>query len=470
MLKNKFYLSSVALIMLNIATVTSMLGLPSASLYGISSIFLYFLALVLFLVPISLICAELGAMFPSEGGIYLWVSKALGYRVGIFATWLQWVQSLFFYPLSLTFAAVTCTYIIPNESIRLSLSNNTVYIISFILIAFFGCTLISLLGLSKVARLSVYGILIGIIIPASLLFLFMIFFYLFGNISQININLHNAIPNFTNIDQLVMAGSILVFFSGMEVNAAHIKMMKNPTKDYPIALMFTCIILFIIYVTGTLSISVIVPKDEINITRSVIVALEKYVTYFNMSYLTPVIAFGLSLGVLTKTLTWINGPTSVIKYIADQGLIPSIFQLKNKNESPIFILIIQAIIVTLIVLLYLFSSHIQSIYQMLMQMTNALYLTMYVILFITFIKLRIKNKDLNRPFMAGKSNFKAFFIAFMGLFSSIVTIILCFLPPEQLGIENKQSYIYMLLLIYSTMTIPVLVYLIFTNSKSKLVK
>ncbi|MGL5228773.1 MAG: amino acid permease, partial [Bacteroidales bacterium] len=108
--KSSFF-SIGTIVALNIATVINIYGFPSEAFYGLTSISLYLIAIVIFLIPVALISAEFGAMFPKRGGIYTWTSEAFSPKVGIFATWLQWIQSVFFYPLSLTFAAVTFSYI-----------------------------------------------------------------------------------------------------------------------------------------------------------------------------------------------------------------------------------------------------------------------------------------------------------------------------------------------------------------------
>ena len=52
------------LIMLNVVAVVSLRGLPAEAEYGISSAFYYLFAAFVFLIPVSLVSAELAAMFP----------------------------------------------------------------------------------------------------------------------------------------------------------------------------------------------------------------------------------------------------------------------------------------------------------------------------------------------------------------------------------------------------------------------
>lgn len=259
----------------------------------------------------------------------------------------------------------------------------------------------------------------------------------------------------------------MLFFSGLEVNGVHVYMMKKPSTQYPKALLLTCIIIGIIYVLGTLSVSTIIPDGKLSITQSVIVAFKDYFSYTGVKILLPIIAVALTFGVVANSLTWITGPASVLKYIAEQGYLPNVVQKKNKRGAPIFILISQAIVVTILVCIYALSSKVQQGYQMLLQMTNAIYLTMYVILFIAFIRLRYKDKQTVRPFMAGKNLFVAWIIVLVGLIAAIFSFILCFFPPAQLDISDKGGYVGILFVIYLVLILPPLAYVIFRKKKNE---
>lgn len=460
------YFSIGTLVALNIATVINIYGFPSEAFYGLTSISLYLIAIIIFLVPVALISAEFGAMFPKRGGIYTWTSEAFSPKVGMFASWLQWIQSVFFYPLSLTFAAVTFSYIFPDSELTTNLSNNKFYIIGFILIVFWFCTLINLKNkLSNIGKISVIGVWTGIFLPVFLLIAFSLYYMITGGKIEMDTNISQIVPHFNTVDQLVMAVSILLFFSGLEVNGVHVHMMKNPSRDYPKALLLTSLIIALIYILGTIAIAVIIPSKDLNITQSVITALSKYLSYIGIRFLLPVIAGALAFGVLTNTLAWITGPASVLSYIASQGYLPKAVEKTNKNNAPVVILLSQAVIVTILSLVYVVSSHVQQGYQMLLQMTNAIYLTMYVIMYISFIRLRYRNKTIDRPYKAGKNLFQAWFITLLGLCSAICCFVLSFFPPSQLDIAHQRNYIFTLFGIYLLLILPPVIYIYIRKRK-----
>ena len=67
------------LAIMNVTAVVSLRGLPAEAVYGMSSAFYYLFAAIVFLIPTSLVAAELAAMFQDkQGGVFRWVGEAYG--------------------------------------------------------------------------------------------------------------------------------------------------------------------------------------------------------------------------------------------------------------------------------------------------------------------------------------------------------------------------------------------------------
>ncbi|MEO6875944.1 MAG: amino acid permease, partial [Opitutaceae bacterium] len=65
-----------AFAVMNITTVVSLRGMPSQAEYGLTSIFYFIFAALVFLVPMSLVAAELASTFPKQGGVFRWIGEA----------------------------------------------------------------------------------------------------------------------------------------------------------------------------------------------------------------------------------------------------------------------------------------------------------------------------------------------------------------------------------------------------------
>lgn len=158
------------LIIMNIVAVVSLRGLPAEAEYGVSSAFYYILAALVFLIPVSLVAAELAAMFPyQQGGMFRWIGEAFGDKAGFLGIWLQWIESTIWYPTVLTFGAVSLAFIGMDHVFDMHLAANKYYTIVVVLAIYWLATLISLKGMGWVGKVSKIGGLVGTIMPAGLL-------------------------------------------------------------------------------------------------------------------------------------------------------------------------------------------------------------------------------------------------------------------------------------------------------------
>ena len=68
------------LAIMNVTAVVSLRGLPAEAVYGLSSAFYYLFAAIVFLIPTSLVAAELAAMFQDkQGGVFDLVSDSINF-------------------------------------------------------------------------------------------------------------------------------------------------------------------------------------------------------------------------------------------------------------------------------------------------------------------------------------------------------------------------------------------------------
>jgi len=133
------------------AVVTSLRGLPLMAKEGFSMVFYILFAFIMFLLPASLVAAELGGAFSYKGGgVYTCVKKAFGSRWGFTATWLQWIQNVVWYPTTLAFAASALAYLFMDPK----LADNGIYTGLVILVCYWGwgTTFVTLAGTNSSTR------------------------------------------------------------------------------------------------------------------------------------------------------------------------------------------------------------------------------------------------------------------------------------------------------------------------------
>ena len=444
-------LSVATLAIMNVTAVVSLRGLPAEAEYGVSSAFYYLFAAIVFLIPTALVAAELAAMFSDkQGGVFRWVGEAFGKRMGFLAIWLQWVESTIWYPTVLTFGAVSLAFIGMNHAYDMTLASNRLYTLVVVLAIYWLATFISLKGMSWVGKVSKVGGLVGTIIPAGLLVILAIVYLVAGGTSQMDFH-GSFFPDLTNFNNLVLASSIFLFYAGMEMGGIHVKEVDNPSKNYPKAVLVGSLVTVLIFVLGTFSLGIIIPKEDINLTQSLLVGFDRYFAFIKASWLSPIIAIALAFGVLAGVLTWVAGPSKGIFAVGRAGYLPPFFQKTNKIGVQRNILLIQGAIVTLLGLLFVVMPSVQSFYQILSQLTVLLYLIMYLMMFAAAIYLRYNMKDVARPFRIGsKGNGLMWLIGGLGFLGSLLAFILSFIPPGQIAVGSNAMWYSVLVALMNT--------------------
>lgn len=453
-------LSVATLAIMNVTAVVSLRGLAAEAEYGLSSAFYYLFAALVFLIPTALVAAEMAAMFSDkQGGVFRWVGEAFGKRMGFLAIWLQWVESTIWYPTVLTFGAVSLAFIGLDSVHDMSLASNRMYTLVVVLVIYWLATYISLKGMSWVGRVSKLGGLIGTIIPAVLLVVLAVIYLVTGGKSQMNFD-GSFFPDLSNFNNLVLASGIFLFYAGMEMGGIHVQEVENPSHNYPKAVFIGSLITVLIFVLGTFSLGIIIPKSEINLTQSLLVGFDRYLMYVKASWLSPIIAIALAFGVLAGVLTWVAGPSKGIFAVGRAGYLPPFFQKTNSRGVQRNILLIQGGIVTLLGLLFVVMPSVQSFYQILSQLTVLLYLIMYLLMFAAAIYLRYNMKGTQRPFRIGRrGNMLMWIVSGVGFLGSLLAFILSFIPPGQIAVGSATVW-YSVLIIgcVVVVAIPLIIY------------
>ncbi|MGL5289046.1 MAG: putative glutamine/gamma-aminobutyrate antiporter GadC, partial [Aeromonas sp.] len=421
-------LGIATLAIMNIVAVVSLRGLPAEAVYGMSSIFYYLFAAIFFLIPVSLVAAELATGWPEKGGVFRWVGEAFGPRWAFLAMFMLWIEVTVWFPTALTFAAVSVAFMGPNQTWDQALSADRFFVLGIVLFVYWMATFIAFKGVATFAKVAKWGGIIGTIIPAIILIVLGFAYLMSGNTPQIELSWGDVIPDFSNFDNIVLAASIFLFYAGMEMNAIHVQDVENPKRNYPIAIMLAALGTVLIFVLGTLAIAFIIPKSDINLTQSLLVAYDAMFKWAGLEWLGPVVAFALAIGVFAGVVTWVAGPSSGLLVVAKAGYLPRWWQHTNKNGMATHILLLQALIVSLLAILFVVLPSVQVTYQILSQLTVILYLIMYILMFSAAIYLRYSQPNRPRPYRIPGGDVGMWIVGSAGLIGSILAFIFSFIP------------------------------------------
>lgn len=448
-----------ALVMMNIVAVVSLRGLPAEAEYGLSSIFYYLFAAVFFLVPVSLVAAEMATGWPEKGGVFRWVGEAFGPRIALVAMFMLFLEVTIWFPTGLTFGAVSLAYTGPDASLDQKLSGNQLFVLGIVLAVYWIATFIAMRGTKSFSKVAKWGGIIGTIIPAIILIVLGFSYVFAGNAPKIDISWGELIPDFSKFSNVVLAASIFLFYAGMEMNAIHVKEVRNPNRNYPLGVLTAAAGTVLIFVLGTLAIAFVVPKADINLTQSLLVAYHDMFAWAGIAWAAPVIAAMLALGVLAGIVTWVAGPSSGLLVVAKAGYLPRFFQKTNKYGMASNILWIQAFSVTALSVVFVILPSVQAAYQILSQLTVILYLVMYLLMFAAGIRLRITQPNRPRPFQVPGGKWGMFIFGGLGFVGSLLAFTLSFIPPDQIPVGSPVLYVGILVVLASiSIAIPFIVF------------
>ncbi len=403
-------------IMLIVNSIDSIRNLPATALFGSNLIFFFIFSAIVFLIPTALVSAKLAQKFPNQGGIYYWVKQAFGHRMAFLAVWLQWINTLIWYPTILSFIAATAVYIFDEK-----LAQNKFYLISTILGTFWLLTYINLKGIKTSAIFNSICGIIGTIIPMAFIIILGLTWGLSGKPLQIHFALHDLLPSFNESKNWISLTAIITAFLGMELTAVHVNHIKNAQKIYPKAVILSAIIILITLTLGSLAIAFVLPHHDINLVDGVLQAFAAFFAAYHLSWLMPIMTLLILIGTFGGIINWVISPAKGLLQAAEDGYLPKLL-CNQKN-----ILILQGLLVTLFCSAYLLMPSVNGSYWLLTALSTQLYVLMYVIMFFAAIALNYKSLPM-------------WCLSLLGITGCCITLIIGFFPPDGINVGGFLHY------------------------------
>lgn len=432
---SKATLSWLAMALLTLGSVGDLGAAPATAVLGLASVALYVLPAIVFLLPASLVSAELASGW--RGGVYNWVSEGISPRMGFVAIWCQFAQTTFYYPAVLAYVASTLAYVFAP-----SLAHSGLYTTVVIIVVFWAAVLVCARGVLATGKLASYGIFIGTLIPGLLLVLLAAIFLVQGHASAAPLNAHHVLPAWNGLTSIVLIVNSFFTYAGVEVNAVHVDELRDAPREFPKATLLAVILILLVFILPTLAISVAVPATHISFTAGVMQAFKSLLDHFGLSVLTPIIAVGLVVASVSGLLDWLTGPSTGLLDIArERGYLPRYFQELNANGVQLRILVAQGIIITLIGLLYAVVPAVSRAYWVFAALATEVYLIMYVLMFVAAINLRRRQPEHQRGYRAPA----LVTVCVVGTLASATACLIGLLPPSQLGHISTPPYLLALL-------------------------
>lgn len=419
---------------------------PTFASSGLHLVFFLIVGGILWFLPVAMCAAEMATVEGwRSGGIFAWVGNTLGKRWGFAALFYQWFQITVGFVTMSFFILAAFAYVVKWDA----LYDNPLVMFFGVALIVWALTLTQLGGTKLTEKISKVGFVGGIVLPVSVLLIGLIAFFATGGASQLQFSARDIVPDFGQVDTLVIFASFILAYMGVEASASHVNELKNPNRNYPLAMIILCVMAIALDAIGGMAVATTLPAATLdgNMSFGVIEAFEAiFAAHFGMGWIVFAVALLLALGVLAEISAWIVGPSRALLEAAKEGIIPPSFAKTNKHGVSVKTVVIQAVLVTfwdavLCGSMALSGGSSSSVaYLTAIGLTVVIYLVAYVLFFLAYFKLILKHKDLKRSFQLPGGTAGKAVVAGAGLFMTAATLVVSFFPSSSLSAQANTVY------------------------------
>ncbi len=421
---------------------------------------------ILWFLPVAMSSAEMATVEGWDtGGVFTWSGKMLGEKWGFANIFFQWFQITVGFVTMIYFIIGALSYVLKWDA----LNNNPVIKFLAVIIIFWLLTFSQFKGTRLTAKIAKVGFVVGVVVPAIILFALTIGFFTTGGKSLMPLDAAAMVPDFTKINTLVVFVSFILAYAGIEASATHANEMKNVKRDYPLAIIILVIMAIVLNTIGGVAIGAVVPQSQLGLSTGVLQGFEGLVKHFGtgMDWLPGLVGIMISVGVIAEVSAWVTGPSWGMLEAGKRGLLPKKLAETNKQNVPTKFLILQGMIVTAWAAVLTFGGGGNNVsFFTAMSLTVVIYIVGYIIFFLAYIKLVRKHGSLKRSFEITKKKTPKLIMAFVGLVVSVIALGISFIPPSQLTTPGAPEQ-YLAILIISFAVVIVVPFVIYHFMRKK---
>jgi len=402
----------------NIAAIVGMRWLTTAaSQFGLASLLLWGVAMVIFFLPSAVVVRELADIDPGAGGIYRWVHRAFGARQGFVAGWGYWVNNLFYFPSLLVSTAAIAAYAGGPTFVRLG--DDPVFIATLSLVGLWFAVWLNLVGLRVGKWLQNAGGL-GTWLPL-LIFVVLAIWSFAAHGSATPLVARDLVPRRFDFQSINLFATMIFAFGGLELASSLGEEIRDPAATLRRGIFLSGIAIVGMYVIGTAAMLVALPGETVSITNGMPQATAALVARLGNSALAPVaaiVALLLVVGNLGGVGAWLAGSARLPYAAGVAGALPVAFsRVHPKWQTPYLSLLTQGVLATVFVIASLLGTTVKNAYLVLTQTTLILFFIPYVYMFAAYLRLRRER------------TVRTWLVGWSGILAVGFGIVLGFVPP-----------------------------------------
>jgi len=393
------------LVLFSFCAIFGVEAIATSAAIGPSAISWWLICILGYFLPLGFISAELGSAYPEQGGIYIWIKRALGKKWAARSVWYYWVALPLWVPaMYIVIAEIIGHMFFPGMGLWAQISIGIIMIWAAVAINL--CPLRISKWVPNFGTITRLFVIIGMIAAA-------IIYFLKNGCFANEINLANIMPNL-NV-AIVFIPVIIYNLEGCDLISAAAGEMKNPARDIPRAVILSAIAISSLYIITTFAVWVVIPVQEINVASGI---LQVFMTTFSghgmRQAITVVLGLFISSTLFAEIVTWSLGENRMVAEAAKNGELPAILGKMNKDMAPVGASIVSGIISTVVIVIYGFiARNASELFWHVISFSLIVGLVSYLMLFPAFIILRIRDKAVKRPYRVPGPDWFALLLAVM---------------------------------------------------------
>ena len=264
-------LTTIALIMMNVTVIAGLANDVQQSFYGLSSVTFFLLGGLLFFLPTGLVAAELASGWSQRGGIFRWVGEGIGVFPAVSCLLILWFQTTFTFGSGIPSMSATIGFFTTKYDWAVDFAKNshtwkvTLPIMIGWLAYYWFCCFLATKGVKTFSKIAQYGVILGTFLPLGVMTILAVVWLCQGHTPAIDMAPSALVPKWEGMSTLALAAGVFFSFAGIDMNAAHIKDLKKPNKQFPLAIFVSMILALLIFIVGTLIIAMVIPNKQINL-------------------------------------------------------------------------------------------------------------------------------------------------------------------------------------------------------------
>lgn len=359
---------------------------------GVQGLTWWVILAILFFIPYGFVTSELGAAWPEEGGIYVWVREAMGPRVASVTAWLYWVNVAYWAPsVFVLFAGTLAAVFWPS----MSLLWQEIIVIALIWVVV-GVGILPLV-LSKWVP-SVSAALKVIVLGAL-------------GVMGVAFAIKNGVANSFAPSEWVPSWSgtwsylpiIIYSFMGFELMSSAGDAIREPKRDVPKMIVAAGAAILAVYMFATFGILASLKLENLSIVTGIADALklsfDSVLTGYGWLY--NLVIIGLLFTFVGNMVTWSIGANHSMAATGLDKTAPGVFGHVNRRfGTPDYTFILWGAVATLVTILnYALFGTKENIFWTIFALSSIVFLLPYLLMFPSLIVLRAKQPDKPRPYV-----------------------------------------------------------------------